>query len=65
MSNSLTLWVNTITGERLDRLTLDGMRDKAHALYEANTHIFEDELEALNALGAVPMLQLESELAAA
>ena len=65
MSNSLTFWVNTITGERLDRLTLDGMRCKAHDLYEANTHIFEDELEALNALGAVPMLQLESELAAA
>ncbi len=65
MYNSLTLWVNTITGERLDRITLDGMRDKAHDLYEANTHIFEDELEALNALGAVPLLQLEVELAAA
>ncbi len=65
MSNSLTLWVNTITGERLDRITLAGMRDKAHDLYEANTHIFEDELEALNALGAVPLLQLELELAAA
>ena len=65
MSNSMTLWVNTITGERLDRETLDGLRRKAHDLYEANTHIFEDELEALNALGAVPMLQLESELVAA
>ena len=65
MSNSLTLWVNTITGERLDRETLDDLLRKAHGLYEANTHIFEDELEALNALGAVPMLQLESELVAA
>ena len=58
MSNSMTLWVNTITGERLDRASLDAMRTKAHHLYEANTHIFEDELEALNALGAVPLLQL-------
>ena len=67
MSNSLTLWVNTITGERLDRVTLDGMRVKAHSFYEANTHIFEDELEALNALGAVPMhaLETESDLVAA
>jgi len=65
MSNTLTLWMNTITGERLDRATLDGMRNKAHDLYAANTHIFEDELEALNALGAVPMLLLESQLAAA
>jgi len=64
MSNSMTLWVNTITGERLDRASLDVMRTKAHRLYEANTHIFEDELEALNALGAVPLLQLEA-LAAA
>ena len=60
MSNSLTLWVNTITGERLDRTTLDGLRAKAHDLYEVNSHIFEDELEALNALGAVPMLEIES-----
>lgn len=65
MSNSLTLWVNTITGERLDRVTLEGMRVKAHDLYEANTHIFEDELEALNALGAVPLLKLDLALAAA
>ena len=65
MSNSLTLWMNTITGERLDRVTLDGLRARAHDLYEVNTHIFEDELEALNALGAVPMLELELPLAAA
>jgi hypothetical protein len=65
MSNSLTLWVNTITGERLDRETLDGLRDKARDLYAANTHIFEDELEALNALGAVPMLLLQPQPVAA
>jgi hypothetical protein len=58
MSKVMTMWVNTITGERLDRVALDELRTKAHALYEANTHIFEDELEALNALGGVPMLAL-------
>ena len=59
MSTTMTRWVNTITGERLDRVTLDAMLAKAHRFYEANTHIFEDELEALNALGAVRMLDLE------
>jgi hypothetical protein len=65
MSNSLTFWVNTITGERLDRTTLDGLRARAHDLYEVNTHIFEDELEALTALGAVPMLEIERPVVAA
>ena len=65
MSNSMTLWVNTITGERLDRVTLDCLRARAHDLYEVNSHIFEDELEALNALGAVPMLEIELPLVAA
>ena len=65
MSKVMTLWVNTITGERLDRVALDELRAKAHTLYEANTHIFEDELEALNALGGVPLLQLEAAAAAA
>jgi hypothetical protein len=59
MSATMTLWVNTITGERLDRVTLDEMRAQAHRTYEANTHIFEDEFEALTALGAVPLRQLE------
>ncbi len=60
MSTTMTLWVNTITGERLDRVTLDALRAKAHRTYEANTHIFEDEFEALTALGAVPLRQLEA-----
>jgi len=59
MSDSTTRWVNTITGEHLDRAALDHLRAKAHCLYEANTHIFEDELEALNALGAVPQYRLD------
>jgi hypothetical protein len=65
MSNSLTFWVNTITGERVDRRTLDVMRAKAHRLYEANTAIFEDELDALGALGVVSARELGSELLAA
>jgi len=60
MSNALTLWVDTNTGERLDRNALDDLRHKAHELFEANGAIFEDELEALNALGVVSSLQLES-----
>ena len=59
MSTTMTRWVNTITGERLDRVTLDAMQVKAHTFYKANTHIFEDEFEALTALGAVPMFLLE------
>lgn len=58
MSTTMTRWVNTITGECLDRATLELLQVKAHAVYEANTHIFEDEFEALNALGVVPMHQL-------
>lgn len=53
------LWINTITGERLDRVALDALWVKAHQIYEANTHIFEDEFEALTALGAVPIRDLE------
>ncbi len=56
----MTTWVNTITGERLDRVALNELQAKAHRFYEANTHIFEDELEALNALGGMPLLELEA-----
>jgi hypothetical protein len=51
---ALTLWTNEITGERLDRLQLDEWRRRARRLHEVNSHIFEDELEALAALGVVP-----------
>jgi hypothetical protein len=49
-----TLWVNANTGERLDRAALETMRRKAHRAYEANTHIFEDEMDALSAFGVLP-----------
>jgi len=59
---TMTLWVNAITGERLDRDTLTALQVRAHRAYEANTHIFEDEFDALTALGVVPLSALESPL---
>jgi hypothetical protein len=50
-------WVNTITGEPLKASELADLRAKAHLLYAANVHIFEDEADALTALGAVPLLR--------
>jgi hypothetical protein len=50
-----TFWVNTITDERLGASDLATMRVRAHDLYVANAHIFEDEADALTALGAVPL----------
>jgi hypothetical protein len=58
---TMTLWVNTITGERLDRGALDDLHHKAHQAYEANPHIFEDEYDALTALGAVPLSRLHED----
>jgi hypothetical protein len=48
---ALTMWTDSTTGERLDGQQLSELRQRAHRLYEANTHIFEDELDALSALG--------------
>jgi hypothetical protein len=42
-----------LTGERLDRRQLDGWQRRARRLYEVSSHIFEDEVEALAALGVV------------
>ena len=53
---ALTMWTNIITGQRLDDDELRQLRDRAHRLYEANTHIFEDEQEAFVALGAEPLV---------
>jgi hypothetical protein len=54
-----TQWVNVITGERLDRASLAVLRHKAHRAYEANTHIFEDEMDALSAFGVMPADEFE------
>jgi hypothetical protein len=56
----LTMWLDTRSGRRLGRSELCSLRHRARALYAANTHIFEDEAEALVALGAVSMLELVS-----
>jgi hypothetical protein len=37
----------------LDRRQLNGWQRRARRLYEVDSHIFEDELEALAALGVV------------
>jgi len=48
------MWTNALTGQRLDATELQQLRTRAHHLYEVNPHIFEDEREALVALGAEP-----------
>ena len=42
----------------LDRYERRELEAKAHRLYEANTHLFGDEFEAMRALGAYPALAL-------
>ena len=44
-------------GRQANTDELARLRAKAHVLYEANVHIFEDELDALAALGAVPVVE--------
>jgi hypothetical protein len=51
-----TYWFDEIRGEPIDADELVRLRVRAHDLYQRNTHIFEDEVEALGALGAVPLL---------
>jgi hypothetical protein len=53
-----TRWTKVFRGDRLSHTAHEELRRKAHILYEANTHIFEDEREALVALGALPEVQL-------
>jgi len=61
-ANALTQWTNMMTGERLDRAELHEWRSRAGRLYEANAHIFEDEVDALNALGILPPIPIPSPL---
>jgi hypothetical protein len=48
-----TFWIDDFTGARLDAEDLRRLRRQAHDVYARNAHIFEDEVEALTALGAV------------
>ena len=52
-----SMWMNEITGELLDETGLAALRQRARRAYHANTHIFEDEREALRGLGVVPLLE--------
>jgi len=51
---ALSMWTNFRTGERLEADELQLLRAHAQRVYEVNSHIFEDEREALVALGAEP-----------
>jgi hypothetical protein len=55
---AMTRWINATTGRALDRRQLDAWRQRARALYRANSHIFEDEVDALSALGVIPAGEL-------
>jgi hypothetical protein len=55
-----TLWINAYTGHRLEPSELADLRNKAHVVYAANGHLFEDEADALVALGAMPLVALAS-----
>jgi len=52
---TITGWTNTITGKQLSWIDLQRMRERARRVYEVNSHIFEDEVDALTALGVVPL----------
>ena len=56
MTRRATLWIDEITGASIDADQLSWLRRKAHLVYLRNSHIFEDEADALAALGAVPDL---------
>jgi hypothetical protein len=52
------MWVNAYTGNWIEQSELAELRTKAHVVYAANGHLFEDEADALVALGAVPLASL-------
>jgi hypothetical protein len=58
---ALTMWTNVISEKRLDSDELEAFRARAHRLYEANESLFEDEREALSALGVVSMFDAAAE----
>ena len=58
---ALTMWTNVISEKRLDADELAAFRVRAHRLYEANLSLFEDEREALSALGVVSVFEAAAE----
>jgi hypothetical protein len=55
------MWTNVISEKRLDADELAAFRVRAHRLYEANLSLFEDEREALSALGVVSVFEAAAE----
>ena len=58
---ALTMWTNVIAGKRLDTDELAAFRAQAHRLYEANLSLFDDESEALSALGVLSVFDAAAE----
>jgi len=56
---AMTLWTSSKTGRTLDDVELKALRLHARRVYDANTHIFEDEADALTALGVVSLAELD------
>ncbi len=52
-----TLWFDELHDHLLDKQELHALELRAAKVYAANPHIFEDEREALRALGVVPLLE--------
>ena len=48
---AMTMWTDINTGRCLNRSEFDGVRERARRVYAANSQIFEDEFDALVALG--------------
>jgi hypothetical protein len=57
---ALTMWIDSSSGERIDRRRLRELLRRARALYAVNAHIFEDERDALAALGVLPLVSQTS-----
>jgi len=54
---ALTMWRNMTNGDRLERSELEQFQERAQQLYRSNPHIFEDERDALGALGVVSITE--------
>jgi hypothetical protein len=52
----LTMWMDVASGKQLEEGEVETLRRRAKVVYAANTQLFEDEFEAFEALGVVPIL---------
>jgi hypothetical protein len=50
-----TTRLNVVTGRHFDIHAFRQLQAQARCLYEANRHLFADELDAMVAVGAVPL----------